>query len=97
MEGWEAVELREAACEWAAHLHDEPQDWNDTACRQRWARLARAAYQYARSRSVGYGRQGGSATGKTKKRGGSDYYRKLALKSAKVRRKKAPPPTKESK
>ena len=35
------------------------------------------------------GAKGGKATGKTKRRGGSDYYRELALKSAKARRAKA--------
>lgn len=32
------------------------------------------------------GRKGGSVKGKTKRRGDSDYYRKLALKSAKARK-----------
>jgi hypothetical protein len=40
------------------------------------------------------GAKGGSATGKTKKRGGADYYRKLAAKSAKARRRKRGPPQK---
>jgi hypothetical protein len=47
--GWQDRLLREAACEWAAHLHDEPQDDKDLACRRRWERLARAAYEYARA------------------------------------------------
>ena len=34
------------------------------------------------------GRKGGSVTGKTKRRGDAAYYRKLALKAAKARRRK---------
>jgi len=34
------------------------------------------------------GAKGGATTGATKKRGGKDYYRALALKSVKARRRK---------
>jgi hypothetical protein len=35
------------------------------------------------------GGKGGKATGKSKLRGGKDYYRQMAVKSAAVRRRKA--------
>lgn len=44
-----ARHLREMAIEFASHLHDEPIDSRDSAGKERWMKLARAAYEYARS------------------------------------------------
>lgn len=52
MTEWWAERLRRAAEEWAIHLHDKPVDNRDSACKQRWVELGRAALEYARFKGV---------------------------------------------
>jgi hypothetical protein len=56
----EARRLREMACLFAEHIHDEPNDSKDSLGLTRWEKLAQAAYEFARTqRRTDYHKRGG--------------------------------------